>query len=123
MKRTCAWCGITLQPDTHQERRYSPITHGICPSCAEQVLGHERSSFSEFLDTLGGPVIVVDGDGIVLNANKQAQNLLQKDLDAVRGKRGGDIIECQYSRSSGGCGRNGGSLFSWEGPHPRIWWG
>jgi PAS domain-containing protein len=104
MKRICAWCGTNLEPSPADERNRTPITHGICSTCADKLLGHERRNLAEFLETLDDPVIVVDDDGVVLNANRFAQDLLHKDLDAVQGKRGGDIIECENSRSPGGCG-------------------
>ena len=32
------------------------------------MLGHERRNWNEFLETLDDPVIVVDDDGVVVNA-------------------------------------------------------
>jgi PAS domain-containing protein len=104
MKRICAWCGAAPEPNPVDDRDRSPITHGICPNCADEVLGQERRNLSEFLETLDDPVIVVDDDGVVVNANTRAQNLLNRDRDRIAGKRGGDIIECEHSRSPGGCG-------------------
>jgi transcriptional regulator with PAS, ATPase and Fis domain len=104
MIRICAWCGTNLEPASLAERDRSPVTHGICSTCADRVLGHERRSLNEFLETLDDPVMMVDDDGVVLNANTRAQTLLNKDLDLISGKRGGDIIECEHSRSPGGCG-------------------
>jgi PAS domain-containing protein len=104
MKRICAWCGTNLEPSPVDEQDRSPITHGICSTCADRMLGHQRRNSNKFLETLKDPVIVVDEDGVVLNANRLAQNLLHKNLESIQGKRGGDIIECEYSRSPGGCG-------------------
>jgi PAS domain-containing protein len=104
MKRICAWCGTNLEPSPVDQGDRSPITHGICPNCADTMLGHERRNWDEFLETLDDPVIVVDDDGVVVNANTRAQNLLNKDLDRIAGKRGGEIIECEHSRSPEGCG-------------------
>jgi transcriptional regulator with PAS, ATPase and Fis domain len=94
MKRICAWCGTNLEPSPVDELDRTPITHGICLNCADGVLGHERRNLDEFLETLDDPVIVVDDDGVALNANTHAQNLLNKDLDRIAGRRGGDIIVC-----------------------------
>jgi len=104
MKRVCAWCGTALGTTETKDHGQSLITHGICQSCADKALAYERYSLLEFLETLEGPVIAVDGDGVVLDANSQAQKVLNKDLATVRGKRSGEIIECEYSRSPGGCG-------------------
>ncbi len=104
VKRICAWCGAELGTITSEDIGQTPITHGICPSCAEKVLAFERRSLNEFLETLEGAVIMVDDDGVVLDANSLARKVVKKDQEAVRGKRAGDIIECQYSRSPGGCG-------------------
>lgn len=38
---------------------------------------------------------------VVLNANRPAQNLLQEDLEAVQGKRGGDIIMLRIDEVDG----------------------
>ena len=104
MKRICAWCGTNLEPSSVDDRDRSPITHGICSDGADRVLGHERRNANEFLETLDDPIVLVDDDGVGLNANTRAQKLLNKDLDLIAGKRGGDIIECEHSRSPGGCG-------------------
>jgi PAS domain-containing protein len=80
------------------------ITHGIFPTCAYKTLGFEKRSLQELLETVTEPVIAVDADGVVVEANGRAQKVLKKDLGEVQGKRGGDVIECEYARSPGGCG-------------------
>jgi PAS domain-containing protein len=104
MKQICAWCGANLAETGDAGENRSPITHGICPACARKLMGHEQLSMSEFLETLDAPVVVTDRDGVVLNANRNARDLLNIELEFVRGKRGGDVIECELSRSPGGCG-------------------
>ena len=104
MNRVCAWCGSNLDPAANREPMDSPITHGICADCAYKILGFKRHALNELLETLSGPVVVVDADGAVLEANTRARGLLNKTPEQMQGKRTGDIIECEYARSPGGCG-------------------
>ena len=60
---------------------------------------------SDFLDGLGLPVLVADGDGVVELANRPLLELLDKDPSQVRGQRGGNVFECAYARLPEGCGR------------------
>jgi nitrogen fixation/metabolism regulation signal transduction histidine kinase len=58
----------------------------------------------EFLDGLGVPVLVVDGEGAVQTANMQARGILGKDLPEIEGSPGGNVIECVNASSPEGCG-------------------
>jgi PAS domain-containing protein len=69
-----------------------------------RMLKERGSSLPEFLETLEAPVIVVDAEAVVLEANSRAHNLLGKDRRQVAGRRSGEIIECANSRLPGGCG-------------------
>ena len=58
----------------------------------------------EYLDGLGIPIVVVDGEGTVQTANEQARALLQKDPHEIEGFKGGDVFECAYASLPEGCG-------------------
>jgi hypothetical protein len=59
----------------------------------------------EFLDGLGAPVAVVDGDTVLKAANRKLCELVKQDLSWLRGKKGGDVFECAYARLPEGCGQ------------------
>jgi PAS domain-containing protein len=106
MKVICAWCHQELEADPqHAGDRGTEISHGICPSCKDYFLSSRRPTMDQFLDRLAVPVLVVDPQGGILFANKHALELLGKDLEGVRGYRGGDAMECGYARLPGGCGK------------------
>jgi hypothetical protein len=104
MKVICAWCHQELKAG-HQiaDDPGSEISHGICPSCKDYFLSGRRPTLDEFLNQLAVPV--VDAQGVVLLANQHALDILGKDPSKVQGYRGGDAMECGYSRLPGGCGK------------------
>jgi hypothetical protein len=58
----------------------------------------------KFLDGLGVPVLVVDGEGTVRTANMKARGILGKELPEIEGYPGGNVIECVNASSPEGCG-------------------
>ena len=109
MKHVCAWCGAELAaaeavagaPDPTN----TPVSHGICPRCFRRLLGESASDFAEFLESLDAPVLLVDADVAVREANSRALALLGKERSELSGRRGGEVIECGHSRLPGGCGQ------------------
>jgi len=102
MKVLCAWCGTVLQ-DGEAEGR--PISHGICGACSSNIEFQEGVKLRKYLDSLELPVLAVDSDVVVKIANGKALALLGKNAEAVGGKRGGNVFECEHARLPGGCGR------------------
>ena len=104
MRRICAWCKKELSPredlDTEQE-----ITHGICSLCALKFTSSVSRKLKDLLDLISEPVLMVDAMGIVKAANESGLRLLGKDLAAIEGHPGGDVLECSYARTPEGCGR------------------
>lgn len=105
LRKVCAWCNASL--GTTSEDPEAVVSHGICSSCREYFFGEAKDgeTLQRFLDRLEAPILVVDRDGDVLTANCPARNLVQKELDEVRGFPGGEVMECAYARLPGGCGR------------------
>ncbi len=106
VRRVCAWCSGAMGTVEGDFLAKHPVTHGICPNCARliaQRLG--LSTFSEFLDGLGVPVLLMDEDLRVLTANRLAKEALGKDLPHILGYKGGDVIECRNAKLPGGCGQ------------------
>jgi hypothetical protein len=105
MKVVCAWCTLEIGEVTHQDDSQSfEVTHGICKSCKDYFFGDRHLTLDKFLNRLEAPVLMVNAQGEVVLANDRALQLLQKDLAAVSGFRGGDVMECAYARLPGGCG-------------------
>ncbi|MEW6488773.1 MAG: PAS domain-containing protein [Thermodesulfobacteriota bacterium] len=104
MRRVCAWCGGELEPGGNPADPV--VTHGICPSCSDHFFGDpDLPPLRRFLDRLEAPVLLVDGEGAVLTANRAARELLGKSLPEIEGHRSGDVMECARARLPGGCGR------------------
>src|SRR5208283_5651173 len=68
LRRICAWC---QKPLDDKPGDGSPITHGICEVCAEQVLT-TRTATNDFVNTIESPVLVVDGNVRVIATNNPA---------------------------------------------------
>lgn len=81
------------------------VSHGICPACVSNLTFQQGVSLHQFLDDFELPVLVVDGDVQVTDANAAACRVLGKEADELRGHRGGEVFECAHARLPGGCGR------------------
>lgn len=105
MKKICAWCKTELESVEGGDPR--EISHGICPKCAQRLeskLGNPKS-LATFLDRIDAPVLLVDGDVVAHSANAAARGALGKELPSIRGRLGGDLVECVYARLPEGCGQ------------------
>lgn len=71
----------------------TPITHGICPQCSEELSGVKKYQLHEFLDTLSQPILLTGSDGAIRTANKTAQKMLGKPLTDSEGYPGGEVTE------------------------------
>jgi PAS domain-containing protein len=77
----------------------------MCPECQRFVETNVPGrTFSEFLETLTGPVLVVDGAGRVVAANAAAGVVAGVPAASLVGLLGGDALECARARLPGGCG-------------------
>jgi hypothetical protein len=61
--------------------------------------------FTDFLDTLPGPIFVVDDECRVLGANTLGLQQVSKDLAAIESRLAGNVFECRNAKLPGGCGR------------------
>jgi PAS domain-containing protein len=86
------------QPDT-------VISHGICLSCADKLKFPHEVSLKQFIDSIPIPLFVVDDDVVVQTVNAKACEFLGKEASALQGLRGGNVLECAYSRRPEGCGK------------------
>jgi hypothetical protein len=103
MKRVCAWCQTELGASGVGSDD-GPITHGICPSCAQNLFFQMGVELHKYLDSLPVPILVVDQEGTIRTANDKTQRMLGKDLVAIEGRKGGVVFECCFARLPEGCG-------------------
>ena len=100
----CAWCNKELSADSGQPDGL--VSHGICLECQDYFFPPQGSrSFTEFIDLLPVPVIVVDDDARIIAVNKKARPLFGKKVRKIKGVRLGEAIVCPYARLPGGCGQ------------------
>ncbi len=100
--RTCAVCSREMSLATVAGRS---ITNKVCESCLGLIGAQGGIPLRDFLDGLDVPVVVVDDDVVVKQANKPLLRLIGRDLPEIRGRRGGDVFECAYARLPEGCGK------------------
>jgi PAS domain-containing protein len=104
MKRECAWCRKELGRIHSPEGYEHVITHGICEDCRNNMEFQLGVDLGEYLDSLGQPIVVVDGEGTVVSGNASARTMLGKGSPEIEGHKGGDVFECAYARLPEGCG-------------------
>ncbi len=100
-----AWCGVHLGATPVEASPPGRNSHGICTDCSSSLLGETRTPVEEFLRGLGVPVLLVGDNVEVLDANQAALGVLGKAVDAVTGRLGGKVFECDNAHLPGGCGR------------------
>jgi hypothetical protein len=105
MEAICARCGEELKPEAKEPYSEPVVSQGLCEQCSYHLLAQKGMPLLEYLDGLGAPVAVVDGDRRVRAANKQLCGLLHQDLSSIEGKRGGEVFECAYAQLPEGCGQ------------------
>jgi hypothetical protein len=105
MKTVCAWCGVVIKPETPESELQGVISHGLCKTCKFHLVAERGMPLRQYLDGLGSPIVVVDGDVTVTMANQPACDLLKKDLSTIEGFRPGNVFECAYSYLPEGCGQ------------------
>ncbi len=97
MTRVCAWCQKVLGGTAAAD---SPITHGICDPCAERWL---TEASHEPLERLPGPVMMLDGSGRILDANRRISEVFNGPV--LPGQFFGDAAGCPNAALPGGCGQ------------------
>ncbi len=104
MHLICSYCGKYIK----EKKPYEVIrtTHGICSECYLPLIKQlEDLSYDSYLETFNVPVLLVDSNLIIASANKAILALVGKKIDNVRGKLGGEAVDCLYSGLVQGCGK------------------
>ena len=100
----CAWCNKEISSDSRQPD--GMISHGICMDCQDYFFPpHGHRTFTEFLNLLPFPILVVDDNLRLVAVNKKASLQLGKMAVKAKGLHFGEAIECPYARLPGGCGQ------------------
>ena len=82
-----------------------PVTHGICPKCAADMLGERSLPLRLFLETLPYPVMIVDREGAVVAANQFVQRVVGKGDRDIVDCLCGVAWECRNATLPEGCGK------------------
>ena len=101
MRSVCAWCKKDMNAD---ESREGLVTHSICDACKISVI-YKHIPLLDVLENLVQPVLVVDSEGVVDAANGAARDMLGKELENIKGRLGGQVMECAYAKLPMGCGK------------------
>jgi len=105
MRAVCAWCNKELGDSADQGGASDyVVSHGICKACKEYFFSEESRTLDKFLNHLEAPVLMINPEGEVVLANELALRFLGKDLESVKGGKGGEVMECAYSKLPEGCG-------------------
>lgn len=95
MRRVCAWCNKSMGNSDADTGSAGQVTHSICGECADNLDFQLGVTLQRYLNSMKMPVVVVDGDGNVLQANSMAAG-----TSPVRpgGEWDGKIYECAHAR-------------------------
>jgi len=81
-------------------------SHGMCPACIEHFVRQWKGlDLDEYLNNFEKPVFVVDSDRRLIACNRPAEKSMGWDMEAVRGLRTGEFMECGHARLPEGCGQ------------------
>ena len=105
MIKMCAWCNESLGIVSNDQEHRDDITYGVCEICLAGLLPDEKEQLTVFLDSLPGPVVVVDSRGLIVTANTKALEIMGKEAIDVEGYAGGDVFECAFAELPLGCGK------------------
>ncbi len=65
----------------------------------------EPTALADFIGQFAFPVLVLDSNGVAVEANESAQEFVRKSPFEILGKLKGEILECAHARLPKGCGR------------------
>ena len=83
----------------------APVSHGICPSCHDELCEGLGIPLGAFLESLGEPVVLMDEEHTIGLVNRAALELFGRPSDDVLGERMGTVFDCENAHQPDGCGR------------------
>jgi hypothetical protein len=103
MLKICSYCEKHIEGERDASGR---VTHGMCADCyAYYRRQADGLTFPEYLDQFENPIAVIDAEGRVLRLNSALARTLGKGKEDYVGMRGGEVMECMFSRLPQGCGK------------------
>ncbi|MHC5055882.1 MAG: hypothetical protein ACYTKD_14325 [Planctomycetota bacterium] len=104
MERSCSWCGKELG-EAEEGPAPDAMAGDVCDECARRLLAECGVELARYLEGLGGPVMLIDPEGVIVAASRQALEKLGMDASEVEGKLCGDVFRCVNASLPGGCGK------------------
>ena len=104
MKRSCSWRGRELG-EAEEGPAPDAMAGDVCDGCARRLLAECGVELGRYLEGVGAPVMLIDHDGVVVAASRQALERLGMDASEVEGKLCGDVFRCVNASLPGGCGK------------------
>ncbi len=78
----------------------------MCPKCQVEFIGGPGPvSLKEFIRKFDFPIVLVNSNVELIDANLGALELVGKEFHEVEGRLGGDVLECIHATRPGGCGQ------------------
>jgi PAS domain-containing protein len=104
MRVVCSYCRKTIRDDPCA--RATDVSHGMCEPCATH-FGRlwAGMALEEYLDELGPPVLLTDGDARVIAMSRRLADLMGVERASSLGLTAGEAFACAHSRLPEGCGR------------------
>lgn len=102
MKTVCSFCAAVIRDGAGPEDQ---VSHGVCSACHQKILSEHGFNARKFLELFDAPVLLVDDDARVLEANRLALSLAGKSAAAVCRQYCGDVLECVNACLENGCGK------------------
>jgi len=82
------------------------VSHGSCEECGRFFGTNSKNvPIKEFIESFSFPILRVNANVVILDANEHALKFLGKGHDEISGRLGGDVIDCVNSQLLGGCGQ------------------
>ncbi len=97
----CGWCGEEIIEGVNDG---SLKDSGLCDACFK-MRDYYHVKVEELDQIIDYPVLIVDDNMVVKEANKPAVLLARKDVDTIKNSLCGNVLNCIYSEEEGGCGK------------------
>jgi len=105
MQMVCSYCEKKL--GIKEPKADSSTEYTMCVDCLEYFDKQWKGmSVADYLDSLAGPVVVLNEDSKMVSLNKTAEKMLGKSRNELTGLMAGEFLECEEAVASGGCGKS-----------------
>jgi PAS domain-containing protein len=103
MKIVCSFCRKDM--GEKEPLSWGETTHSICDECRSYFEPQwQGMTWSDFLEGIDRPAVIVDRDARLLACNGAAEKMLGRNAETGRGLLTGEFMECRWARWPEGCG-------------------